>query len=75
MIKFVEFFESLKTQFPGFSITISDSTKRSDGEFHAKWTYEVRNCNREVIFRSTWWGYDTVDEAMFQLLKNITPVK
>ena len=75
MIELNAFFERLKNEFPGFSITISDSTKRSDGEWHARWTYEVRNSNREIIFRSEWWGHETADEALFQLLKDINTKK
>lgn len=65
-------FERLKKIHPGFSITLSDATKRSDGEWHARWTYLVKDCNGEKLFESDWWGYETANEALFQLLKDIT---
>jgi hypothetical protein len=60
-------FENLKKQIPGCSITLSDSTKRSDGDWHARWTFVVKNCNGERLFESPWFGYETVDEALFNM--------
>lgn len=65
-------FEHLKKTHPGFSITLSDATKRFDGEWHSRWTYLVKDCNDEKLFESDWSGYETANEALSQLLKEIT---
>jgi hypothetical protein len=59
-----EFLEELKRQIPGCSITLRDSTKRSDGEWHARWTFSVTDCNGKPLFESPWFGYKTADEAV-----------
>jgi hypothetical protein len=64
----LELFENLKRQIPGCSITLSDSTKRSDGEWHARWTFVVKDCNGRPLFLSApWFGYETLNEAILAL--------
>jgi hypothetical protein len=59
-----EFLEKLKKQIPGCSVTLKDSTKRSDGEWHARWTFLVTDCNGKPLFESFWFGYKTAAEAL-----------
>jgi hypothetical protein len=67
----LELLENLKRQIPGCSITLSDSTKRSEGEWHSRWTFVVRDCNvggtGERLFESPWFGYETLNEAISAL--------
>ena len=53
----------LKKAIPGFSVTISDSSKRIDGEWHGRWTYTVKDCNGDRLFESDWDGFLTLGEA------------
>ena len=63
-----ELLEELKRQIPGCSITLRDSTKRCDGEWHARWTFSVTDCNGRILFESApWFGYKTVNEALFAM--------
>jgi hypothetical protein len=56
--------EFIKEKIPGFSVTISDSSKRIDGEWYARWTYTVKDCNGSRLFESDWDGFLTLDEAI-----------
>lgn len=62
-----EFLEKLKKQIPGCSVTLKDSTKRSDGEWHTRWTFLVTDCNGKPLFESFWFGYKTAGEALFAM--------
>jgi hypothetical protein len=69
----LKIFEKLKKEIPGCSITLEDSTKRSDGEWHARWTFNVKGSpSGPILFESNWFGYRTVDEALFEISKSLT---
>ena len=68
---YTKIFELLKKIHPGFSLTLSDATKRSNGEWYARWTYLVQDCNGGKLFESEWWGHKSADEALQELLKEI----
>ena len=67
----LKFFERLKDAIPGFSVTISDSSKRIDGEWHGRWTYTVKDCNGDRLFESEWDGFESLDEAVFRMSRDL----
>lgn len=52
---------------PGYSFTIADETKRSDGEWHSRFTWLLRNAKNEYDVESVWWGFDTIQDAINDL--------
>ncbi len=65
----LNFLENLKKEIPGFSFTISDDTKRIDGDWHSRWTYSIRDSNGKTLFESDWDGFVTLSEAISSLSK------
>ena len=55
---------------PGYSFTIKDATKRSDGEWHSRWTWELHTNDHDTI-DCDWWGFDTMHDAMDNLAEHI----
>jgi hypothetical protein len=56
---------------PGYSFKIKDCSKRSDGEWYSRWTWELRDCNEDYVKQCEWWGFDTMEDALNDLAEHI----
>lgn len=55
----------------GYSFKIKDCSKRSDGEWYSRWTWELRDCNEDYVNQCDWWGFDTMGDCMNNLAEYI----
>lgn len=52
---------------PGYSFKVSDATKRSEGEWHSRWEWELFDTNQTKVASSDWRGFDSMQEALSDL--------